>query len=307
MLEAVQTFVDTPAGIRLAVYDWGGDGAPVLLAHPTGFHGRVWAPVAEQLVRAGRHVYSFDFRGHGDSDESPNGYAWPHFGDDVTAVADHLQLCGDPTLIAAGHSKGAASLLLAEHERPGTFVTVWAYEPIMFPTLENIDPKLDFGLAVGARKRRNEWASPHDAYESYAKRPPLNVMTAESLRAYVDYGMRDRGDGVYELKCRPDVEAEVYSMGPANGLFGKLDAIASKVTVCAGEHSDAITPAIAEQIVERLRHGTLEIWEGHGHFGPQADPDRAARSILATARDRRPELPTLPHRGLVTRRRPTRP
>jgi pimeloyl-ACP methyl ester carboxylesterase len=276
--------IDTPAGIRLAVYDWGGDGAPVLLAHPTGFHGRVWAPVAEQLVDAQRHVYSFDFRGHGDSGESPSGYAWPQFGDDVTAVADYLGVAGDASLIAAGHSKGAAAILLAEHKRPRTFVNVWAYEPIMFPTLDHIDPKLDFGLAVGARKRRNEWASPAEAYESYSKRPPLNVMTPASLHAYVDYGFRDRGDGVFELKCRPDTEAEVYSMGPANGLFAKLADIESDVTVCVGEHSDAIPPVIGEQIVERLPHATLEVWEGRGHFGPQEDPDRAARSILAAAR-----------------------
>ena len=39
-------------GIRLVVHDWGGDGAPVLLAHPTGFHGRVWEPVARAARRA---------------------------------------------------------------------------------------------------------------------------------------------------------------------------------------------------------------------------------------------------------------
>jgi pimeloyl-ACP methyl ester carboxylesterase len=282
VVEAAQTFIGTPAGIRLAVYDWGGDGAPVLLAHPTGFHGRVWAPVAHRLVDAGRHVYSFDFRGHGDSDRSPSGYAWPQFGDDVTAVADALGVAADRALIAAGHSKGAAALLLAEQARPGTFANIWAYEPIMFPTLDHIDPKLDFGLAVGARKRRNEWASPDEAYASYASRRPLNAMTPESLRAYVDHGLRDRGDGLYELKCAPDVEAEVYSMGPANGLFAKLDAIEARVTVAVGEHSDAIPPALGRQIVDRLPHATLEIWEGRGHFGPQEDPDRAARSILAT-------------------------
>src|SRR4051812_35874177 len=253
--EPVRTMIDTPAGLRIAVYDWSSeesrDGAPVLLAHPTGFHGRVWAPVAELLVASGHQVYSFDFRGHGDSDESATGYAWPQFGDDVTAVADHLGVAGDASLTAAGHSKGAAALLLAEHARPETFRTIWAYEPIMFPTLEAIDPKLDFGLAVGARKRRNEWASPAEAYESYAARRPLNVMTPASLRAYVDAGLRDRGDGVYELKCRPEVESQVYSMGPANGLFAKLPDIQSTVRVCVGEHSDAIPPVIGEQIVER--------------------------------------------------------
>ena len=70
-------------GIRLVVHDWGGAGAPVLLAHPTGFHGRVWAPVAEQLVARGRHVWSFDFRGHGDSDAPDVDYSWHGFADDV--------------------------------------------------------------------------------------------------------------------------------------------------------------------------------------------------------------------------------
>jgi hypothetical protein len=57
--------IDGPAG-ALAVHAWSvndGDraGAPVLLAHPTGFHGRIWAPVAQRLVAAGRRVWSIDW------------------------------------------------------------------------------------------------------------------------------------------------------------------------------------------------------------------------------------------------------
>jgi len=71
---------------RLACHDWGGDGPPVLLAHATGLHGLVWRPVAERLVDSGRHVWSFDFRGHGDSGRSAEGYAWDRFADDVIGV-----------------------------------------------------------------------------------------------------------------------------------------------------------------------------------------------------------------------------
>jgi pimeloyl-ACP methyl ester carboxylesterase len=102
-----------PSGLSLAVHDWGGTGDPVLLSHPTGFHGVAWQPVAERLVARGRRVWSFDFRGHGDSDPAPGGYYhWSGFADDARAVADHLGLSGDPTLLAAGHSKGGASVLL---------------------------------------------------------------------------------------------------------------------------------------------------------------------------------------------------
>ncbi len=124
----------TPSGISLAVHDWGGTGDPVLLAHPTGFHGRVWAPVAAELVAAGRKVWSFDFRGHGDSDPSPNGeYRWEEFGKDALAVTDRLGLTGDPRLLAAGHSKGGASLLWGAAHAPGTYTRIWCFEPIIVP------------------------------------------------------------------------------------------------------------------------------------------------------------------------------
>jgi pimeloyl-ACP methyl ester carboxylesterase len=271
-------------GLHLVVHDWGGEGAPVLLAHPTGFHGVVWKPVAERLAAEGRHVWSFDFRGHGDSSAPPvdvDGYSWRGFADDALAVADHVGVAGDPALVACGHSKGAAALLLGEAERRHTFAVIWAYEPIIFATETTLPPQEDFFLARNARKRRNEWSSPEEAFASYASKPPLNVMTEESLRAYVDYGLRERGDGIYELKCRPEVEARVYAMGPNNGAFAQLPAIDATVTVVCGERSTDISPELGRGIVERLPNGRLEVMPGAGHFGPQQDPDATVASILA--------------------------
>jgi pimeloyl-ACP methyl ester carboxylesterase len=271
-----------PVG-ELAVHDWGGTGAPTLLAHPTGFHGRVWAPVAARLVAAGRRVWSFDFRGHGDStapDPDGDAYSWTGFAADALAVADHLGVAGDPALLACGHSKGATALLLGEVARPATYLRVWAFEPIMFPTETLHLTADDFPLAGNARKRRNEWASIDEAYDAYASKRPLNVMTADSLRAYVEYGLRDRGDGVFELKCAPEVEAAVYAMAPRNGAWEHLPRIESSVLVACGEASRDIAPPLATRIADRLPHGTLEIWPGLGHFGPQQDPERCATSIL---------------------------
>ena len=108
-------------------------------------------------------------------------YQWSGFAADALAVVDHLGLAGDPALVACGHSKGAAALLLGEADRPGTYARIWAYEPIVFPSevagLVNNDP-----MANGARRRRNEWASIDEAYDAYASKPRLGVMTPESLR-----------------------------------------------------------------------------------------------------------------------------
>lgn len=268
-------------GIGLAVQDWGGGGPPALLAHPTGFHGVAWAPVARRLVAAGRHVVTFDFRGHGDSDPDPSGaYDWHGFADDVLAVCAALGLAGDPALLPAGHSKGAAALLLAEARQPGTFARLWCYEPIIFPSDDPLPPSPDFSLAAGARRRRAVWASREEAIASYGSRPPLDVFRPEALEAYVGYGMRDRPGGTVELKCRPEDEAAVYSMGPAHGAWSRLGEIACPVQVVCGEHTDAIPPDLAAMIAGRLPAGTLEVMPGLGHFGPMEDPDAVTESML---------------------------
>ena len=275
------SLITSPNGLALAVHDWGGDGPPVLLAHPTGFHGLVWGPTAQRLRDAGRHPYSFDFRGHGDSQRGEQIVGWDGFGADALCVAEHFCIAGDGALIAAGHSKGAAALLLAEHATPGTFRNIWAYEPITFPFDGPLPHADDFPLAVGARRRRNEWTSTEEAFTAYASKPPMNAFDVEVLHAYANGALRDRGDGVMVLKCSPDAEAEVYASGPTNDLFRRLPAINAHVVVACGELTDAIGPTQAAAIVDRLPNATLEVWAQHGHFGPQVDPARAAQSIVS--------------------------
>jgi pimeloyl-ACP methyl ester carboxylesterase len=265
---------------RVASHDWGGDGPPVILAHATGFHGLVWRPVAERLVAAGRRVWSFDFRGHGDSDPSADGYAWERFGDDVTGVLAALGVSDDPRLLSVGHSKGAAALLLAEAARPGTIHRAWCYEPVVIPG-DARDPDPEFPLAVGARRRRNRWDTLDEAYRSWAARPPFAALDPDALAGYVEHGLRRRADGSWELKCTPDDEAATYAHGPSHGLWAALPAIHSTVRVVCGEASDAVGPALAARIAARLPHGSVEVMTGVGHFGPLEDPAATAASILA--------------------------
>jgi pimeloyl-ACP methyl ester carboxylesterase len=283
MTAAVSSYAFNAAGVSLVVHDWGGAGAPVLLAHATGFHGRIWEPVADRLVAAGRRVWSFDFRGHGDSDAPDIDYSWHGFADDVVAVARHLGLAGDERLVACGHSKGGAALVLAEQKEPGTFPRIWAYEPIIFASDATLPPQEDFFLARAARKRRNEWASIEAAIDAYSAKPPLDALTPESMRAYVEYGLRDRGDGVLVLKCAPEIEARIYSMGPNHGAYARLAEVASDVLVVCGATSTSVDAVLGARIVELLPHGRLEVLDGLGHFGPLEDPDACAASILRFA------------------------
>lgn len=277
----VQSSFRAPSGLLLAIHEWGGTGAPVLLAHPTGFHGVVWQPVAERLIAAGRRVWSFDFRGQGDSDPSPDAtYSWSEFADDADAVLDHLGLRAHPELLAAGHSKGGAALFMVAMRDPAALRRIWTFEPIVFPVEEVLPADPDNPMSKAARKRRAAWTSRADAIASYGSRPPMNSLHPDSLRAYVDYGLRDRPDGRVELKCRPEHEANIYMMGATNGLYARLGEVTPPTLVACGGDSRSITPGFAARIVDRLPRATLEVWDGHGHFGPLDDPDRAVASML---------------------------
>jgi pimeloyl-ACP methyl ester carboxylesterase len=272
--------VPSSNGVTLAVHDLSPDapdGAePLLLAHATGFHGYVWQPLATHLH--GFRALAPDLRGHGDSSVPDHGdFAWDGFADDVLAVVDRLELAGAS---AVGHSKGGAALLLAEQRRPGTFRSLYLYEPVVFPPMD-ARPEDHGGnrLAEGARRRRPGFPSRDAAYENFAGKPPLAALEPSALRAYVDHGFEDLPDGSVRLKCEPENESEVYRMGAQHGAFGQLHSIGCPVTVARGAISDAGPASVAEEIVRALPDGRLEVFDHLGHFGPLERPAEIAAAV----------------------------
>jgi pimeloyl-ACP methyl ester carboxylesterase len=264
-------------GVRVVVHDLGGDGPPVLLCHPTGFHGRAWRPVAAELADVA-HGFGPDLRGHGDTPPPAGGdMHWRGVAEDVVAVAEHLGLSGAG---AAGHSMGGAALLMAELLRPGTFARLWLYEPIVVPRPEGSPVTGPNSLAVGARRRRRTFPSRDAAYANYAGKPPMASFAPEALRAYVDFGFRDRPGGDVELKCAPEVEGATFENGPTAGVFERLGDVGTEVVVAAG--GDGGMPAqLAPMVAGALPRGRLERHEDLSHFGPQEAPAAVAAAIRA--------------------------
>ena len=166
---------------------------------------------------------------------------------------------------------------------PDTFARLWCYEPIMVPGAEPLEPSLDNPLSVGALKRRFVWDSPDEAFAAFSARPPLNALTPDALHAYIDDGFAHHADGRYELKCLPEDEAAVFSMGLAHDAYQRLDEVHCPTVIACGEHSNAIGPAIALQLAAQLPDGRLEVMPGLGHFGPLEDPDTIVASMLRFA------------------------
>lgn len=265
-------------GVELEVFDLGGDGPPLLLCHATGFHATVLDPLGSALGD-GWHRWSLDFRAHGTSSRPEGGrLAWPAFGEDVLAVVDGLGL---EAARGFGHSMGGAALLLAEQARPGTFAGLYLFEPIVFPPRPAHQDGGEPGgssLAEGAKRRRAVFDSRDAAYDNFARKPPLSVLTPEALRAYVDHGFADQPDGTVALRCRPEDESAVYAGGGGHGAFGHLGEVVCPVTVANGAHTDLPPEAFPAQVAA-LADGRAEVFADLGHFGPLQDPPGVAASV----------------------------
>jgi pimeloyl-ACP methyl ester carboxylesterase len=266
-------------GVVVAVHDLGGAGRPVLLAHATGFHGRVWAPLARRLSDRAA-CWSLDFRGHGDTPPPPAlDFRWEGFADDVLAVVDEVGLAG---AVGVGHSKGGAALVMAEARRPGTFAGLWLFEPIVFPPAR-YDPADDGGehpLAEGALRRRPSFPSFEEALANFRGKEAMAAFDDEALAAYVEHGFAPGDDGEVHLKCRGEWEAQVYRMGGRHGGWDAVPAVRCPAVVAAS--GDGGPPAlVAPAVADRLPAGRLERFDGLGHFGPLEDPALVADRVRA--------------------------
>jgi pimeloyl-ACP methyl ester carboxylesterase len=268
--------VRSTGGVGLALHDLGGDGPPLLITHATGFCGRAYDPLA-QLLRPSHHVWALDLRGHGDS-TSPrdDDFSWSRMAEDVWAATDAID--GGP-VGAFGHSMGGGALLLAEAGRPRTLRFAFLYEPIVFPsgfvaTNENM-------MAGSARRRRASFASKADVLHRYATRPPLNVLRADALVAYVEHGFAEMDDGSVRLKCTPDHEAKTFNAG-LSVTVDRVASVAVPVAVAIGLRVEEPNPArLAHDIVDVLPAASLIEYAHLGHFGPLQDPETLLPDVLA--------------------------
>jgi N-formylmaleamate deformylase len=95
-------------GLRLHYTRTGGDKPTVVLAHGVTDSGLCWAPVAKALA-ADYDVIMVDARGHGQSEETPDGYDPASQAGDLAGIIAALGL-NRPAVL--GHSMGAATALV---------------------------------------------------------------------------------------------------------------------------------------------------------------------------------------------------
>jgi pimeloyl-ACP methyl ester carboxylesterase len=282
---STQSFVLSTDGVRIALHDLGGPddlAAPVVLfSHATGFHGRVWEPMALHLTDRFRCL-ALDYRGHGLS-ETPDeaGLAWSKMGDDAEAVLLSDLVGPEREVHGIGHSMGGAALVLAAGRRPGFFRSLWLYEPVIvgpgvWPGAGSPNP-----MADAAARRRSTFSSYEAARHNFSVKPPLDQLHPDAMAAYVNGGFALQADGSVTLRCAPRTEAAVFRGAAESGAWNVLPALDVPVAVVAGRRDEAGPQAFVAPTVERLRRGTLVDRPHLGHFGPLEDPSGVARDVAS--------------------------
>jgi pimeloyl-ACP methyl ester carboxylesterase len=265
-------------GVALALWEWPGDGPPLIFAHATGFHARCWDQVIRRLP--GRHAYAMDLRGHGRSAKPEPPYPWRAFGRDIAELAELLDISG---AIGVGHSMGGHSIVSSALQRPKTYSSLFLIDPTIFaPEVYGRKP-LDSSFIS---RRRRYWNSPSEMFENFKARPPFAQWNPDVLRDYCEFGLLPSGTE-FELACPPLVEASIYPLSSAveSNLHAELPNLTQDVVVVRGgipwriDRFDLNSSPTDPLLASRLRHATDILREGRSHYIPMETPDWVAEEI----------------------------
>ena len=251
--------VRTADGLALAVARFGDGPRAIVFAHGGGQTRHAWEATARAAAARGWSAYTFDLRGHGDSDRAADGsYTLDGFVEDVVAVAQFAG--GEPVLVGA--SLGGAASLVAVGERGipasglvlvdiGVRASETGVERIVAFMREHVDgfSSLDEAAAAVAAY----------APRSRAARP-------EGLQK----NLRRDDDGRYRWHWDPALLAnfDVDQVSRNARIEAALRGVAARglpMTVIHGGRSDVLDDATAEETA-RLAGGTVTRVDDAAHM-----------------------------------------
>ena len=268
--------------VSLSIWEWPGveneAHSPLLFAHATGFHGRLWDTVVRMLP--GRRVLAVDLRGHGRSDKPAPPYHWRAFGGDVAEVIGALRL---RNLIGVGHSSGGHAMALAAALAPEVFRALLLIDPTIFPPDRYLQPRIDASFTL---RRKAHFSSPEEMIERFRSRAPFATWRPEVLRDYCRFGLVPHNDQ-FVLACPPAVEASIYaeSNAPESDIYPEVARVTRPVIVLrAGKErpADAIdlsASPTAPDLASKFPHGRDIVLPGQSHYIPMEVPERVVEEV----------------------------
>jgi len=264
------------------LYDFGGTGPLVHLAHANGFPPGTYRPFVCALTDR-FHVVGLPARPLWPGSRPEEMRNWHLMADDLIQGLDEL---GAKGIFGIGHSMGGVATLWAAVRRPDLFCAVVLIDPVILPpTLSilfrwlrrvGINPRK--GMIHQALRRRRVWPSRRACFERYRAKPHFARWSDECLWAYVEAVTRERPDGQVELAYPPEWEARIYATVPTD-VWKAIPKLRLPTLVIRGELSQTFLPQSLAAMRRRLPHARFAVISGAGHLVPMERPEEVGQVV----------------------------
>lgn len=247
------------------------DGPPVLFFHGGGQSRRAWAGAARRIGAAGYRAYTFDLRGHGESDWAADGdYLLDAFGRDVEALLDHF----DRPVTLVGASRGGQAALVGGSRRPGKVALTMVADVAPLLRDAGVDDMRNFFAASAGG-----FATVDEAADTLAEHLHLPRRSDVSGLAKA---MRQGPDGRLYWQWDPKTVSPQFLNPPSEGVALEAAAARSKdpVVLVRAELSTIVTDESEAQFRKLTPQLQVVLARGVGHMVTGDHNDAFADRLL---------------------------
>jgi pimeloyl-ACP methyl ester carboxylesterase len=261
-------------GLRINYFEWKGRGRrPLVLMHGLRDYAYYWQDCANRLLDD-FHVYTFDQRGHGESERAPGGYLVWALAADLAAFVDAVGL---ERFDLAGLSLGSRCSMAYARDN---------WQRLGHLALMDMGPQM---AKVGARGLKADMTAKADVPpSSFAHEDALAFfghqwpsLDEPSLQRLVQNALVQGEDGLYSNRYDrrlADITTKA-AIPEINYLWDSLTRIQCPALVMRGEHSPILDDKISGRMVESLPDGRLYVFEDTGHSLPRLRPQKFADAL----------------------------
>ena len=261
-------------GLRINYFEWKGRGRrPLVLMHGLRDYAYYWQDCANRLLDD-FHVYTFDQRGHGESERAPGGYLVWALAADLAAFVDTVGL---ERFDLAGLSLGSRCSMAYARDN---------WQRLGHLVLMDMGPQM---AKVGARGLKAHMTAKADVPpSSFAHEDALAFFGRQwpsldepSLQRLVQNALVQGEDGLYSNRYDrrlADITTKA-AIPEIDYLWDSLTRIQCPTLVMRGEHSPILDDEISARMVESLPDGRLYVFEDTGHSLPRLRPEKFADAL----------------------------
>jgi len=269
------SIVTAADGTSIFFRDSGGAGQPVVFSHGWPLNGQAWEAQMLFLSMRGFRVIAVDRRGHGKSGATWTGNDMDHYGDDLAAVIEALDL---KRAVLVGHSTGGGEVVryIGRHgnARVAKAVLIAAVTPIMLktPSHPNGLPMDVFdGIRTGVAGIRSQF------YLDLA----VPFFGFNRPGAKVSQGLID---DFYRLGMQSDIKSsyDCIKAFSETDLTADLKKITVPVLFMHGDDDQIVPIDVSARVAVKLvKNATLKVYPGAPHGMPMTISNVINNDLLA--------------------------